>query len=88
MKQNWMYEEIKGRKNSENANHHSVQNLLTSPSPPKNTKIKIQRSLISPDVLCGCETWSFTLGKENRLRVFTNRVLRKIFGPQREEIRE
>ena len=87
MKQNWMYEEIKGMRNSENANHHSVQNLLPSRSPSKNIKIKIQRSLISPDVLYGCETWSSTLGKEDRLRVFMNGVLRKIFGTKREEIR-
>jgi len=51
------------------------------------TKIKLQRNLILPDVLFGCETWSFTLVKEDRLRVFMNRVLRKIFGPKREEIR-
>jgi hypothetical protein len=38
-------------------------------------------------MLYGCETWSFTLGEEHRLRVFENRVLRKIFGPKREEDR-
>jgi hypothetical protein len=37
-----------------------------------------------PVVLYGCETWSLTLGEEHRLRVFENRVLRKIFGPKRE----
>jgi hypothetical protein len=36
-------------------------------------------------VLYGCEIWSLTLGEEHRLRVFENRVLRKIFGPKREE---
>jgi hypothetical protein len=36
-------------------------------------------------MLYGCETWSLTLGEEHRLRVFENRVLRKIFGPKREE---
>jgi hypothetical protein len=36
-------------------------------------------------VLYGCETWSLTLREEHRLRVFENRVLRKIFGPEREE---
>jgi hypothetical protein len=36
-------------------------------------------------VLCGCETWSLTLREEHRLRVFENRVLRKIFGPKMEE---
>jgi len=37
-------------------------------------------------VLCGCETWSFTLAEECRLRVFENRVLRKMFGPRRDEV--
>jgi len=36
--------------------------------------------------LCGCETWSLTLREENRLRVFENRVLRRIFGPKKEEV--
>jgi hypothetical protein len=37
-------------------------------------------------VLCGCETWSLTLREEHRLRVFENRVLRRIFGPKRDEV--
>jgi hypothetical protein len=37
-------------------------------------------------VLYGCETWSLTLREEHRLRVFENRVLRRIFGPKREEV--
>jgi hypothetical protein len=51
----------------------------------KNIKIKIYKSVILPVVLCGCETWSFTLREEHRLRVFENRVLRRIFEPKREE---
>jgi hypothetical protein len=51
----------------------------------ENLKIKIYKTVILPVVLYGCETWSFTLGEEHRLRVFENRVLRKIFGPKREE---
>jgi hypothetical protein len=50
----------------------------------KNLKIKIYKTVILPDVLYGCETWSFTLREEHRLRVFENRVLRRIFGPKRE----
>jgi hypothetical protein len=42
-------------------------------------------TVILPVVLYGCETWSLTLGEEHRLRIFENRVLRKIFGPKREE---
>jgi hypothetical protein len=37
-------------------------------------------------VLYGCETWSLTLREEHRLRVFQNRVLRRIFGPKRDEV--
>jgi hypothetical protein len=48
-------------------------------------KIKICKIVILPVVLYGCETWSLTLGEEHRLRVFENRVLRRIFGPKREE---
>jgi hypothetical protein len=51
----------------------------------KNLKIKIHKTVILPVMLYGCETWSLTLGEEHRLRVFENRVLRKIFGPKREE---
>jgi hypothetical protein len=42
--------------------------------------------LILPVVLCGCETRSLTLREEHRLRVFDNRVLRRIFGPKRDEV--
>ena len=45
--------------------------------------IKIFRTTILPVVLYGCETRSLTLREEHRLRVFENRVLRKIFGPKR-----
>jgi hypothetical protein len=39
-----------------------------------------------PVVLYGCETWCLTLKEEHRLRVFENRVLRRIFGPKRDEV--
>jgi hypothetical protein len=51
----------------------------------ENLKIKIYKTLILPVVLYGCETWPLILGEELRLRVFENGVLRKIFGPKREE---
>jgi hypothetical protein len=49
-------------------------------------KIKIHKTIILPIVLYGCETWSLTLREENRLRVFENSVLRRIFGPKRVEV--
>ena len=52
----------------------------------KNIKIKIYRNTILPVVLYGCETWSLTLGEEHRLKVFENRVLRRIFGPKRDGV--
>ena len=52
----------------------------------KNLKIKIYRTIILPVVLYGCETWSLTLREEHRLRVFENRVLRRILGPKRDRV--
>src|SRR5215469_11267087 len=52
----------------------------------KNLKIKIYRIIILPIVLYGCETWSLTLREERRLMVFESRVLRRIFGPKRDEV--
>jgi len=49
-------------------------------------KIKIHRTIILPLVLYGCETWSLILREECRLRVFENRVLRRIFGPKKDEV--
>ena len=63
-----------------------VQNLLSSRLLTKNLKIKIYRTIILPLVLYGCETWSLTLREESRLRVFENRVLRRIFGLKRDEV--
>ena len=45
----------------------------------KNLKIKIYKTIILPVMLNGCETWSLTLREESRLRVFENRILRRIF---------
>jgi hypothetical protein len=52
----------------------------------KNVKIQIYRTIIFPVVLYGCETWSLTLREECRLSMFKNRVLRRIFGPKRDEV--
>ena len=52
----------------------------------KNLKIKIDRTIILPLVLYGCETWSLTLKEEHRLRVSENRVLRRIIGPKRDGV--
>jgi hypothetical protein len=49
-------------------------------------KIKEHRTEILPVVLYDCETWFLTLREEHRLRVFKNRVLKKIFGPKREKV--
>jgi hypothetical protein len=68
--QNDIHGEIKSTLNSGNACYYSVQNLFSFPSHKKRY---------------GCETWSLTLREEHRLRVFENRVLKKIFGPKREE---
>jgi len=84
--QNSIAEEIKSRLKSGNACYHSVQNLLSSGLLSKNLKIKIYRTIILPVVSYGCETWSLTLQEERKLRVFENMVLRRIFGPRRDEV--
>jgi len=52
----------------------------------KYLKIKIYRNIILPVVLYGCETWSLILGDKRKMRVFENMVLRRIFGPRRDEV--
>ena len=63
---------------------------LTFIGPPillsKNLKIKIYRTIILPIVLHGCETWLLILREERRLRVFENRVLRRVFGSERDKV--
>jgi hypothetical protein len=83
--QNCMNKEIKGRLNSGNACYHSIQSLLSSRLLSRNVKVKIYKTIILP-VLYGCETLFPTLSREHGLRVFENRVLRKIFGPKRDEV--
>jgi hypothetical protein len=84
--QNYIHEEIKSRLNSGNACYHLVQSLLSSRLLSKNVKVKIYKTIILPVVLYGCETWSLALREEHRLRVFENRVLRRIFGPKKDEV--
>jgi len=85
--QNSIAEEIKSRLRSGGACYHSVQNLMSSRLLTKNLKIKIYRTVILLVVLYGCETWSLTLREERKLSVFENMVLRRIFGPRRDEVR-
>jgi hypothetical protein len=85
-KQNSIQEEMKRRLSSGNACYHSVQSLLSSHLLSKNVKMRIYKTIILPVVLYGCETWSLTLREEHRLRVLENRVLRRIFGPKRDEV--
>ena len=86
--QNSIPEEIKSRLNSGYACYHSVQNILSSSLTSKNFKIKIHITIILPVVLYGCDTWSLTLREELRLRVLEKRVLRRIFGPHKDEVME
>ena len=75
-------EEIKSRLKVENAYYYSVQNLLSSSLLSKKLKIKIYRTTILHVALYG----SLTLREERRLRVFKDRVLRRIFGPKRDDV--
>jgi len=59
--------------------------FLSSNLLSKNIKIKIYRTIILPVFVHGCASWSLTLRKGRRLRVFENRVLRRIFGPKKDK---
>jgi hypothetical protein len=85
-KQNLIHEDIKSRFSSGNACYRSVQGLLFPPVLSKSVKIKLQKAIIWVVVLYRCKTWSLTLREEHRLRVFENRVLRRIFGLRRDEV--
>jgi hypothetical protein len=84
--QNFIQEEIKRSVNSGNACFHSVQNLLSSRLLSKNVKVRIYKTIILPVVLYRCETWPLTVREEHKLRVFENRVLRRIFGSKRDGV--
>jgi len=74
MKLNW------GKLKSGNACYHLVKNLVFSSLLSKNIKIKTYRTIILPVVLLGCATWSLTLRKVRRLRVFANSVEENIWA--------
>ena len=77
---NVICEEIKRKINMGNACYYSLEKILSSRLLSKKLKVKAYKTIILPVVLYGCETWSLTLREELRLRVFENKVLRKIFG--------
>ncbi|KAJ4445250.1 hypothetical protein ANN_07051 [Periplaneta americana] len=79
-------EEIKRRINIGNACYYSVEKLLSSSLLSKNLKVRIHKTVILPVLLYGCETWTLNLREEHRLRVFENKVLRKVFGAKRDEV--
>jgi hypothetical protein len=64
----------------------NLSNPFLSPA-VKNVKVRIYKTLILPVVLYGCETWSLTVREEHKLRLFENRVLRRIFGPKRDGVK-
>ena len=80
--------ELKYRLKAGDSNYYyySVQTLLSSRLLSKNLKIKIYKTIILPVVLYDCETCSHALREDSRLRVFENRILRRIFGHKRNEI--
>ena len=63
-----------------------LHTVLSSNLLPKNIKIKIYKIIVFHVVLYGCETCCFTLRKARKLRVFENRVLKKVFGPKTDEV--
>jgi hypothetical protein len=84
LNQNRIHEEIKSRLNLGNAYYQTVQNLLSSHLVSKN--IQMHKTKTLPVLLYECEIWSLTLKKKHRLRVSANRVLRKMFVPETNDL--
>ena len=79
-------EEIKRRMNMGNACYYSLEKISSSRLLSKKLKVNTYKNIILPVVLYGCGTWSLNLREEQRLRVFENKMLRKIFRAKRDEI--
>ena len=71
-----------------NACYYSLDKILSSHLLSKKLEVKTYKTNILPVVLYGCGTWSLALREEHRLRMFENKVLRKIFGAKKDEITE
>jgi len=71
---------------SRNSCYYLMHNLLSYSLLSKNVKVKIYKTIILPFVLYGYETWSPTVSEEHGLRMFGDRVLRKISGPTRDKV--
>ena len=69
-----------------NACYYSLEKILSSRLLSKKLKVNTYKTIILPVVLYGCQTWSLTLREKHKLRVFENKVLRKIFGAKTDEI--
>jgi hypothetical protein len=86
MNQNSIQQKIRSRMNYGNAWYHLQQNLLSSSLLSKNIKFKIYRTIILGVFFYGCETCLLTLREERRLRVFENRVLKRIFWRKMDKV--
>jgi len=75
-----LHQNLESRYNSGNACYRSFQNLLSSCLLSKNIKLKIHKNINLLLILYGCDTWSPILREDYKLRVFENRVLRKVYG--------
>jgi hypothetical protein len=78
---NSIQEEIRLRIQGGNKSLFANKKLLKNEDLNAASKLQIYKSIIRPTVTYGCETWAMTVTEQNRLLVFTRRVLRKIYGP-------
>ena len=83
---NDIHKENKRRINMVIVCYYLLEKILSFHLLSKKLKVNTYKTIILPVVLYGCETWSLKLREEHTLRVFENKVLRKIFGAKRDEI--
>jgi len=77
--------EINRRLHAGNGCYYATNTLLKSRLLSRNTKVRIYKTIIKPVFTYGCETWVLTKGEENKFKVFENKVIRKIYGPKKDE---
>lgn len=84
---NDVHDEINGKVYS-GYDCYSAPNCLSSHLHYKTQKIKIYKTIILPDVLCGHEMWHLTFIEEHKFQVFGNKVIRRLFRPKKYEVSE
>jgi hypothetical protein len=76
--------DIEARVTAENRSYYALTRIMKSRKISKCTKLKIDRTIIRPIVMYGCEGWTMSEHTEEAFRVWERKILRKVYGPKRD----